>query len=77
MRRRVEEFRDSVGAATVGVEWDGKAGGFVGLEALQERVQERGRKAVDDKIVTFQVCAGGACGHFSRVRREGARFGSL
>ena len=50
---RVEEFRDSIGAA--GVEWDGDAGGLVGLDALQERVQDQGRKAIDDKITTFQV----------------------
>lgn len=52
---RVEEFRDSIGAA--GVEWDGNAGGLVGLDALQERVQDQGRKAIDDKITTLQVCA--------------------
>lgn len=51
---RVEEFRDSIGAA--GVEWDGNAGGLVGLDALQERVQDQGRKAIDDKIINFQVC---------------------
>lgn len=60
----MEEFRDSVGAATVGVEWDDKTGGLVGLDALQERVQEKGRKAVDDKIKTFQVGTGGAWGCF-------------
>lgn len=52
------------------MEWDGKAGGFVGLEALQKRVQDTGRKAVDDKIVTFQVCAGGAQG-LSAAREHG------
>lgn len=64
---RVEEFRDSIGAA--GVEWDGDAGGLVGLDALQERVQDQGRKAIDDKITTFQVsmcvsvflCFGSVC----------------
>lgn len=50
---RVEEFRDTIGAA--GVEWDGDAGGLVGLDALQERVQDQGRKAIDDKITTVQV----------------------
>ncbi|CAB1113920.1 unnamed protein product [Ectocarpus sp. CCAP 1310/34] len=50
---RVEEFRESLGK--VGVEWDGDAGGLVGLDGLQERVQEQGRKAIDDKIVSFQA----------------------
>ncbi|CAM9475443.1 unnamed protein product [Ectocarpus sp. 8 AP-2014] len=50
---RVEEFRESLGE--VGVEWDGDAGGLVGLDGLQERVQEQGRKAIDDKIVSFQA----------------------
>lgn len=47
----MEEFRESVGAA--GVEWDGN--GLVGLDVLQQRVQDQGRRAIDDKIVTFQV----------------------
>ncbi|CAM9438289.1 unnamed protein product [Ectocarpus sp. 13 AM-2016] len=50
---RVEEFRESLGE--VGVEWDGDAGGLVGLDGLQERVQEQGRKVIDDKIVAFQA----------------------
>ncbi|CAM9555140.1 unnamed protein product [Pylaiella littoralis] len=50
---RVEDFRDSIGA--VGIEWDGNAGGLVGLEALQKRVQDRGRKAIDEKIAAFQA----------------------
>ncbi|CAN0111908.1 unnamed protein product [Ectocarpus sp. 12 AP-2014] len=50
---RVEEFRESL--RKVGVEWDGDAGGLVGLDGLQERVQEQGRKAIDDKIVSFQA----------------------
>lgn len=52
-KNRVEDFRDSIGA--VGIEWDGNAGGLVGLEALQKRVQDRGRKAIDEKIAAFQV----------------------